>query len=120
MLKSSNENTPTTVEIPSVVGDIYGEETKKQFDSSIYKLVIDTVYDASQPENTIIKQEPEAGEKRKVLKNKQYCTVTLTISKGAEKLKVPDYTVLEYRSVQLAAEKLGFKCELRAIASETR
>ncbi len=119
VLKSSNENTPTTVEIPSVVGDIYGEETKKQFDSSIYKLVIDTVYDASQPENTIIKQEPEAGEKRKVLKNKQYCTVTLTISKGAEKLKVPDYTVLEYRSVQLAAEKLGFKCELRAIASET-
>ena len=119
VLKNQNANTPTTVEIPSVVGDIYDSTVDKQFDSGIYKLVIETVYDASYPENTIISQDLAGGEKRKVLKNKQYCTVTLTVSKGAETLKVPDYSIMEYRSVQLAAEKLGFKCEVRSIASET-
>ncbi len=118
VLKNSNENTPTTIEIPSLVGDPY-EEVISRLDTAIYKVVVEPVYDAGHPENTVISQDPEAGEKRKVLKNKQFCTITLTISKGAEKLLVPDYTILEYRSVQLAAEKLGFRCEMRGVASET-
>lgn len=119
VLKSQSTNTPVTVEVPDVIGEIYSSNLEKEFDSSIYKIVIDAVYNADVPQNTIIEQDPKPGSKRKVLKNQQFCTVTLTISKGAEMLTVPDYTILEYRSVVIAAEKLGFRCSLRPISSET-
>ncbi len=119
VLKDQSINAPLTIEVPNVLGNIYDEEMEKLFDASIYKLVIEPVYDANTPENTVIKQDPEAGASRRVIKNQQYCTVTLTISKGAETLTVPDYSIMEYRSVQLAAEKLGFHCVLREVDSET-
>ncbi len=117
LLKDQN-SAPITVEVPEVVGNIYDPNSNNGLDPTIFKVIIETTYDASHPENTIISQEPEAGEKRKVKKNRQYCTVTLTISKGTEKIKIPDYSILDYRSVQLEAERLGFKCKLKEIPSE--
>jgi len=119
VIKAQSSNTPVTVEVPGVIGQIYSDDLEREFDPTIYKIVVESVYNADVPQNTVIEQDPKPGAKRKVLKNQQYCTVTLTISKGAEMLTVPDYTILEYRSVVIAAEKLGFKCELRPIASET-
>ena len=120
VLKNQNSTATTPVEIPSVVGTIYdSKDIEKVFDKTIYKLTIEYKYDSSLPENTIIQQEPAAGEKRRVRKNKQYCSVTLTVSKGTKKVIVPDYTIMDYRSVKLAAEKLGLKCDLRPVSSET-
>ncbi len=120
ILKNQNASVTTTVEIPSVVGSTYNSaDIGDTFDKSIYKLDIEYVYDSSLPENTILEQEPEAGEKRKVRKNKQFCTVKLTVSKGVEKIVIPDYTGLEYRSVKLSAEKLGLKCDLRQTSNDT-
>ncbi len=119
VLKDQSVNAPLTVEVPDVLGEIYGSDTDKKFDSSLFKLVIETVYDASSPQNTIIKQDPEPGANRRVIRNQQYCTVTLTVSKGAEMLTVPDYSIMEFRTVKLAAERLGFECELRQVPSET-
>jgi len=119
VLKDQSVNAPLTVEVPNVMGDIYDADLEKLFDPAIYKLVIEPVYDASTPQNTVIAQDPEPGASRRVIKNQQYCTVTLTISKGAEMLTIPDYSIMEYRTVQIAAEKLGFKCEFRQVASDT-
>lgn len=119
VLKDQSVNAPLTVEVPNVMGDIYDADLEKLFDTAIYKLVIETVYDANTPQNTVIAQDPEPGASRRVIKNQQYCTVTLTISKGAEMLTVPDYSIMEYRTVQIAAERLGFKCEFRQVASDT-
>ncbi len=118
VLKNQNANTPTSVEVPGVVGSVYGPDVEKLFDSRIFKLEIEPVYDAGYPENTVIEQEPAGGEMRKVLPNKQYCTVKLTVSRGAETLRVPDYSMLEYRSVRIAAEKLGFQCVVEGIDNE--
>ena len=119
VLKDQSTNAAMTVEVPDVVGDIYDAKLEKLFDPSLYKLVIESVYDANTPQNTVIAQDPEPGASRRVIKNQQFCTVTLTISKGAEMLTVPDYSIMEYRSVQLAAEKLGFKCDFRQVPSDT-
>ena len=119
LLTKESQNTATSIDVPSVVGEIYDVSTiDSKLDPTLFRVTVDYVYDASMPEKTIIKQEPEAGVRRKVQKNKQFCDITLTVSRGAEKLKVPDYSMLEYRAVQLKAEKLGFKCVLKGIASE--
>lgn len=119
LLTKENQNTTTSIEVPSVVDDIYNTGTiNSKLDPTLFRVTVDYVYDASVPENTIIKQDPEAGVRRKVKKNKQFCNITLTVSRGAETLKMPDYSMLEYRAVQLKAEKLGFRCVLKGIASE--
>lgn len=119
LLKKESSNTSTSIDVPSVVGDIYDSDTiGLKLDPSMFKITVEYVYDASVPEKTIINQEPEAGVRRKVQKNKQFCNITLTVSRGAETLMLPDYSMLEYRAVQLKAEKLGFKCVLKGIESE--
>ena len=119
VLKDQNENTPETITVVNGVGQIYTEDTIGEiFDPSIYKIVLEKIYTEEYPLGTIVSQEPEEGAKRKVLKNTQYCTVTLTVSMGAETLAVPDYTMLDYRAVQLEAEKLGFRCELVPLGSD--
>lgn len=119
VLQDQNANTPETITVIDGVGESYNEETIDTiFDPSIYKIVIEKVYTEDYPLGTIISQDPEAGAKRKVLKDKQFCTVTLTVSMGAETLQVPDYTIMDYRAVELAAEKLGFKCTLVPIGND--
>ena len=119
IMKTESANSPETVDVPSAVGESYGDDIKKIFDPSIYKVIIETKYDSSYPENTIIKQDPVAGSKRKVLKYKQYCTVTLTVSKGSQTVSVPDLTVTEYRTAQIQAEKLGLKVEVHEVVSDS-
>ena len=119
ILKAENNNSPVTVEVPTVVNQLYDDELKKQFDSSIYKVVVESKYDSSYPENTIIKQEPTGGSKRKVLKYKQYCTVTLTVSKGSRIVSLPDLTITEYRAAQLRLERMGLKVSLQEVFSDT-
>ncbi|MBQ0101738.1 MAG: Stk1 family PASTA domain-containing Ser/Thr kinase [Firmicutes bacterium] len=118
IMKDENANAPETIEVPSVVGEIYGDELKKMLDSSVYKIIVETKYDSSSPENTVIKQDPAAGSKRKVLKDKQYCTITLTVSKGSQMISVPDLTITDYRSAKLKAEKLGLKVALEEVSND--
>ena len=119
VMKDQNQNAPQVVQVPSLVGNVYDDEMKAKLDPAIYHIVIETVYDAGTAPDTVIKQDPDPGVSRKVIRNKQYCTVTLTLSRGAQLVTVPDYSIMEYRTVQLAASRLGFTCELIAVDSET-
>ncbi len=117
VLKKENQNSPMTIDVPYVLGEMYDSDINELLDSSYFKIIVNSVYDTS-PQNTIIKQEPSAGEKRKVLKNKQYCTITLTVSKGVETVELPDFVAMDYRKAKLEAEKLGLICELKSVSSE--
>ncbi len=119
VLTAENQNTPETIKVPALIGESYSPSTvDKLLDTSIYKVTVEYVYDTVNPEGTIVDQEPQAGASRKVLKNQQYCTITLTVSRGAELVAVPDLVTYEYREAQLKAEKLGFKVVLKDIVSE--
>lgn len=119
VMKDQSVNAPMTISVPDAIGKVYDEELKESFDFSLYKLVIETKYDANVPQNTVIAQDPEPGARRRVIKNQQYCTVTLTVSKGAKTLTVPDYSIMDYRVAGNDAEKLGLRCEYRQVASDT-
>ncbi len=119
VLKSESENTPITVEVPDVTGSLYDDKVRAMFDETIYKVDIEYRYDASYPKDTIIKQEPSGGAKRKVLKNRQFCAVTLTVSHGSRMVNVPDLTLMDYRTAQIKAEKIGLTVKLQAVDSDT-
>jgi len=119
VLKDQSMNAPMSVKVPDVLGDVYDADLEKLFDPAIYKVVIEYENNDDTPPNTITAQDPEPGASRLVYKNEQYCTITLTINKGAKTLTVPDYSIMDYRLVQKEAEALGFKCELRQVASDT-
>jgi len=115
VLKDQNINAPITVEVPDATGEVFDGNGEALFDTSFFKLEVEYVFDASAPENTVVKQDPEGGSSRRVIKDKQKCTIRLTVSKGAKMLTVPDYAAMDYRAAQLAAEKLGFRCEVREV-----
>ena len=119
VLKIENQNTPETIRVPALQGETYSPDTiDKLLDPQIYRVEIEYVFDAVNPAGTIVSQEPVANSSRKVLKNKQFCTITLKVSRGAELAAVPDLVTLEYRAAQIRAEQLGFKVEMREVVSE--
>ena len=119
VLKDQSLNAPFSVKVPNVTGDIYDEDMMQLFDSSIYKVIIKTKNSNSIPKNTVISQDPEPGASRNVIKNQQYCEITLTISAGAVMLTIPDFSITDYRDAQDRAERLGLVPELRQLPSDT-
>ncbi len=119
VLKSENANTPETVTVPMLQGETYSPDTiDTLLDPSIYKVQIEYIFDTENPSGTIVTQEPAPNSQRKVLKNVQFCTVKLRVSRGAELASVPDLITYEYRAAQIRAEALGFKVEIKELVSE--
>lgn len=122
VLKSENANAAEQIRVPNVVGEIYSQETiAKLLDPSIYKVEVKMVYDAKNPAGTIIKQNPAADSSRKVVKNQTKCTVTLTVSRGANLVSVPDLVNYHYKNAQLLAENqemFNFKVVFKEITNE--
>ncbi len=117
ILKTENQNAPTTIEIQSYIGESYDDAFKKSIDRTIITIEEKYVFDANAPKGTILKQEPSAGERRKVLKNKQRCTIVLTISNGTAKNKIPDFSLMDSRVAEEQLKALGFECKLEKVQS---
>lgn len=122
VLKSENANAAEQIRVPNVVGQTYTQQTIGELlDPSIYRVEVKMVYDADLPAGTIIKQEPAADSSRKVVKNQTKCTVTLTVSRGANLVSVPDLINHHYKNAELLAknqEMFNFKVVFKEIASE--
>lgn len=119
LLSAANESKTQTIEIPHLVGSVYSEKLAAQFDRSIYQIEIVPVYDSSHAENTIVSQEPSGGEKRKVLANKQYCTLILKVCKGAQTVPVPDLRYTSSQQAKIDLDSLGLHVNTVTVASES-
>lgn len=119
LLTSNPENEPYTIIVPEVTSSLYSEELIKQFDSSIYKIEVEYKFNADLPENTIMSQDPVAGEKRKVLNDKQYCELKLVVSKGAETVTIPDVTIMDHRIAASNLRDMGLIPEEVQVDSAT-
>ena len=106
-LKSEEETSPYVVTIPKLTGEKYDGEAVQELDDKIFKVEVESEYNKDYEEGTIISQDPTAGEKRKVKPSEQYCTITLTVSRGVETVILPDYTGQENRTVDLEIKALG-------------
>lgn len=99
----------TDISVEKFEGAIYTTELDEWFKASDYYTVpnIEYKFDDEIPKGTIISQDPSAGEKRRVLKGKQKCTVELTISLGEKTLVLDNYSAEDYRTAQNELRKLG-------------
>ena len=105
-LKNEEDSSPYTVTVPNYIGEAYDSDAVKSIDSTIYKVEYSYAYDETHNEGTVIRR-IGVGEKRKVKANVQYCTLTLTISKGTETVRLPDYTNVENRTAESKIRALG-------------
>lgn len=104
------EEEPTTVVAPSLVGQTLTEELRKGLVASGFRITVEYDDEDTTPEaNKILAQTPDPGTERKVVIGKQYTDLKLTLSRGENSIILSDYTVTEYRSVELKLEKLGLK-----------
>ena len=117
LVMQQEETDYETIEVQNFLGKLY--ESDEQIlsgmeNADLYKLVIESVYDADTPENTVIAQEPAEGEKRKVSRqNEQLCEVLLTVSRGAETFQLQDLTNQEFRQVELLLSRMGLKFDIK-------
>lgn len=99
----------TDIAVENFVGATYTLELDEWFSSSDYyaKPTIEYKYDDRTAKGIVIEQDPMPNEKRRVLKGKQKCNVTLTISLGEKTLVLGDYVAQDYRLVQNELRSLG-------------
>ncbi len=111
---NSSAKSYETIEVENFVGATYTDELAKWFEESDYYslLNLEYAYNDTVPSGRIIIQEPEAGEKKKVLAGKQRCEMGLTISLGEKTLVLEDYTVRDYREVKAELQRLDLIVKL--------
>jgi serine/threonine-protein kinase len=104
--KSMSDSQTQSITIPNFVGDNYGVDMATE-QSAYYNITLEYVYSAEYPENQIISQKPEAGERRKVKAGAQKCDLTLVVSLGAKTIHLPDLTIMDSRKAGIKLKALG-------------
>ena len=104
--ESMNDRQPKSISIPNFVGSMYNLDLMAE-NSDYFNITVEYEYDPSTPENQIISQSPNAGERRKVKAGEQRCNLTLTVSRGAETIRLPDITIYDYRRAEAELRSYG-------------
>ncbi len=109
-----------SIQIENYVGQSWTAELNQKLeDYRYFNIYINYVYDENNAMNTIVEQQPSAGEYRKVQPGRQYTDLTLTVSRGTQKITLDDYTITENRSVKIELTTLGLKCNVIQEESDT-
>ncbi len=95
-------NGPPPVAVPDVVGQDKSDARRQLEDAGFSVSVEQTFSDA--PKNEVVSQSPSSG--TQVDKGSQ---VTLTVSKGQQKVQVPDVVGMDVKSARAALRDAGFK-----------
>ena len=104
------EEEPTPIYAPDLLGQTLTEELRQGLIASGFRITVEYDEEDLTPEaNKILAQTPEAGTERKVVLGKQYADLKLTLSRGENSIILSDYTVTEYRAVELKLDELGIK-----------
>jgi len=109
-----------TIEVEAFVGATYTKELEDWFKNSEYYslLNLEYAYSDTVPQGRIMIQEPESGEKKKVLAGTQRCEMGLTVSLGRQTVILSDYTVRDHREVRAEIQKLGLVAKTIQVFSD--
>lgn len=108
ILTKTTETKTETITVVNLVGSIYTNEMNSFFQTSdTYSVKLIYEYNPSVENGYIISQDPVAGSKKKITAGENKCELTLTISKGAETVVLPDLTVNDYREVEIMVRDMG-------------
>lgn len=113
-------NSYETISVENFVGATYTQELADWFEGSEYYSLLNLEYEYSDTVEAgrIVLQEPEAGERKKVLAGKQRCEMGLTISMGVKTVLLEDYTVRDYREVKAELQKLELAVKVVNVYSD--
>ena len=100
------------IEIPDFFGVVYSEDLKSQLESQYYSVEVEYRYDSAYDRNMIIDQDPDAGEKRKIIPGKQNCQLKLVVCWGAETFELEDYSYSDSREVKIKLTELGLIADI--------
>lgn len=104
----------TRITVPDFTGSIY---TEGDADGSLFSVTVDYEYDEGSPAGTVVSQYPQAGAARKVVKGERLCKLTLTLSRGAHTVMLPELARLEVGAALTRLDALGLRAEQREISS---
>ena len=121
VLNSSSQKGYETITVDNFVSSRYSDELKEWFVRSDYYTVseVEYKYDESVEAGTIIGQSPSEGVKKKVLPGKKPCRIKLVVSGGEEQIYLEDYSIRDYRLVVSELRKIGLKCNVEKVNSDT-
>lgn len=107
LFDTTTADTSKQIEIPKLIDAVYSEELEKQLEAQYYNVEVEYKYDADYDMNIIIGQDPEPGEKRKIIPGKQNCTLKLIVCWGAETFELDDYSYSDSREAKIKLSELG-------------
>ena len=107
-----------TIEVEDFVGRKYDQELISEMESKSYRIDVKLEYSDDSEEGTIISQDPEYGEQRKVIEGSQPCDITLVVSGGEEAVTLPDFTAMDYRTAQTKLNELGLSTKIDKVSCD--
>lgn len=108
VIKAQKADAAQTIKVENFVGQVYNEEMQASMPAE-YHVTVEYRYDEDSEPDTVLEQDPKPGEQRNVIAGKQYCELTLTLSRGAQSFALENYAILDARIVSLEMERLGLK-----------
>lgn len=108
VIKAQKADAAQTIKVENFVGQVYNEEMQASMPAE-YHVTVECRYDEESEPDTVLEQDPKPGEQRNVIAGKQYCELTLTLSRGAQSFALENYAILDARMVSLEMERLGLK-----------
>lgn len=103
---NTNEGSSVIV-VEDFVGDRYNSDYESYLAGLGYKVNIQWETSSEFLVNTVISQNPAAGERRIIIDGEQYCELTLVISSGEKMLHLQNYIGVEYRKAEIEMRKSG-------------
>lgn len=86
-----NDNKDRSVVVESFVGEIYDADFVKEIEEKGYTIVkCHNVRDSAQPENSVVRQDPEAGSTKLRPKDGSKIEVVLYVNHGQQEISMPD------------------------------
>ena len=104
------DDSKNVVTIPTFVGDIYSADYASSLEKQGYKLSVTEVFDDTYPAGTVIAQSPSHGERRVLDPSHPSCDLSLTVSKGAELIVLPELAYYDHREAESRIRSLGLIC----------
>lgn len=111
-LFSGNGSGNDTVSVPQFVGDTKSEARDRASNGGITITFGEAIFCADQPKDHVCKQSAEADSK--IPKDQ---SVTLQLSKGAEKIEVPDVTGDSFEDAEAELKEKGFEVDKQSKTS---
>ena len=112
LFDTTTTDTSKQIEIPKLVDAIYSDDLKAKLEEQYYNVEVEYKYDASYDMNVIIGQDPDPGEKRKIIPGKQNCDLKLIVCWGAETFELADYSYTDSREAKIKLTELGLIADI--------